>query len=124
MADDHTPLRRMTAEIVAAYLSNNSVKREDLPGLIAATYGSLLVARRSVDRAGDALPAPAVPINKSVHRDYLISLEGGKHQKVLTAHLSRRGLSPVQYRAKWKLPRNYPMVAASYAASLSEKARA
>jgi predicted transcriptional regulator len=113
----------MTVDVVAAYLSNNPARAFDVPELIAATHAAL---------AGLGMPAaapepekqlPAVAIKKSVSDDYLISLEDGKRYKSLKRHLSGKGLSPDQYRAKWGLPLSYPMVAPSYAKQRSELAR-
>jgi predicted transcriptional regulator len=114
----------LTAEIVSAYVSNNSVPLGDLPKLIADVHSAL-------GQIGDAAPAepdeqkPAVPIKKSVTPDYIISLEDGRKFKSLKRHLSTHyGLTPNEYRTKWGLPADYPMVAPNYAAARSAMARA
>ena len=97
----------------------------DLPGLIASVYGAL----NGLGQASE--PAPAVPeklvppvsIKKSVTDDYLISLEDGKQYQSLKRHLAKRGLTPDEYRAKWSLPADYPMVAPGYARKRSDLAR-
>ena len=116
----------LAAEVVAAFVSNNPVPRGELPALIQTIHETL--ARLSA--GGENLIAteepkePAVSIRKSVTPGYLICLEDGKHFKSLKRHLTAHGLTPEQYRAKWKLPYDYPMVAANYAASRSAMAKA
>lgn len=114
----------LTGEIVAAYVSNNPVQAGDLPNIIKnihATLGSLTGA--PVAEIPTALK-PAVPVKKSVTPEYLICLEDGKKLKMLKRYLrSRYGLTPDQYRAKWNLPADYPMVASNYAAQRSEFAK-
>lgn len=113
----------MAAEIVAAYVSNNSVAAGDLPGIIQQVYRALEDAASGAKPEEAAPPTPAVPVKKSITPDYLISLEDGRKYKSLKRHLSTRGLSPDEYRTKWGLPRDYPMVAASYSAQRSELAK-
>lgn len=112
----------LVAEIIGAYVGNNSVPRTDLPGLIAEVGRAL-----SALSAPPAEPAqeltPAVNPKKSVFADYIVSLEDGKHYRTLKRHLSGRGMTPDEYRAKWNLPRDYPMVAASYVVARSELAK-
>jgi predicted transcriptional regulator len=115
----------LTAEVVAAYVSNNPVPKSDLPDLILAVHSSLEKLGSEPERA---LPqaeakAPAVPIRRSVTPDYLICLEDGKRFKSLRRHLRGLGLTPEQYREKWKLPSDYPMVASNYAAQRSALAK-
>src|SRR4051812_48805116 len=105
----------LTAQIVSAHVSKNQIGTDALPSLIRAVY-------RSLSTAGDAEAAPAppqtpaVPIKKSVFPDYIVCLEDGKKLKMLKRHLQTSyGLSPDAYRAKWDLPRDYPMVAPNYA---------
>ncbi|KMO42450.1 MucR family transcriptional regulator [Methylobacterium tarhaniae] len=120
--DQETNLMERAADIVSAYVSNNSVPVADLPALINAVHQSL-------SRLGDAQvdeaekPVPLMPIKKTVTPDYLISLEDGRQYKSLKRHLSTRGLTPEEYRRKWGLPHDYPMVAANYAAQRSELAK-
>ncbi|KMO29629.1 MucR family transcriptional regulator [Methylobacterium aquaticum] len=112
----------LTADIVSAYVSKNSVPVADLGSLIAAVHASL--ERVAAPPAPEPeKPTPPVPIRKTVTPDYIISLEDGKPYKSLKRHLTTRGLSPEQYRQKWGLPHDYPMVAATYAAQRSELAK-
>src|SRR5437763_1010153 len=111
----------LTAQIVSAHVSKNQVGTDALPSLIRSVY-------RSLSTAGDAEaappPTPAVPINKSVFPDYIVCLEDGKKLKMLKRHLQTSyGLSPDAYRAKWGLPRDYPMVAPNYATTRSGLAK-
>lgn len=114
----------LAADIVAAFVSNNSVPVADLPGLISSVHTAL----DGLGRVGVAEPAeplsPAVPIKKSIMPDYLVCLEDGKKFKSLKRHLrTRYGLSPEDYRARWNLSPDYPMVAPNYAAARSELAK-
>ena len=115
----------LAAEVVAAYVSNNPLPKSDLPDLILAVHSSLEGLRRGPERPLPHAEAksPAVPIRRSVTPDYLICLEDGKRFKSLRRHLRLLGLTPEQYREKWKLPSDYPMVAPSYAAQRSALAR-
>ena len=108
----------LAAQVVAAYVSNSPLPTGDLPDLILAVHSSLARLRREPGRAlpqAEAKP-PAVPVRKSVTPDYLICLEDGKRFKSLRRHLGALGLTAEQYREKWNLPSDYPMVAPSYAA--------
>lgn len=103
----------LTSQIVSAHVSNNSVAPDALPSLIQAVYQSLATAGK-VDAAPAAL-VPAVPIRKSVFPDYIVCLEDGKKMKMLKRHLQNSyGMTPAEYRAKWGLPTDYPMVAPNY----------
>lgn len=115
---------QLTADIVAAYVTHNSVPAEELPGLVrrVCTAVSESAAGKSKEEETRAA-VPAVPVKKSVTDEYLISLEDGKRYKSLKRHLSGRGLTPEQYREKYNLPRDYPMVAPSYAKKRSELAK-
>ena len=124
--DGKANLLELTAEIVAAYVGNNSVTQADLPRLIAAVYGSLAAAGDN----GAAAPSeaadlkPAVPVRRSVTPDYIICLEDGKKFKSLKRHLrTHYDLSPDQYREKWSLPPDYPMVSSNYAQARSSLAK-
>jgi predicted transcriptional regulator len=114
----------LAAEIVAAYVSNNPVRPEDLGALIGDVHTALKRAPN-----GPAAPAlepqePAVSIRRSVTRDYIVCLEDGKKFKSLKRHLqSEHGMSPEDYRAKWDLKKDYPMVAANYSEARSTLAR-
>jgi predicted transcriptional regulator len=107
-------LTSITADIVSSYVANNSVHRGDLTTIIASVYAALqgLVAPQA---AAPERPEPAVSIRKSVTPDFLISLEDGRQYKTLKRHLGKLGLTPEEYRAKWGLPNDYPMVAHNYA---------
>jgi predicted transcriptional regulator len=111
--------------IVSAFVSANAIPRADLPGLITEVYGALQsLTARVVEEAPAAPLTPAVPVRKSVHPDFIICLEDGKKFKSLKRHLrTHYDLSPEQYRAKWGLPADYPMVAPSYSATRSKLAK-
>ena len=113
----------LAADIVSAFVTNNSVTTADLPALINNVHAALKNLGNPVAKPEEAKPTPAVPIKKSITPDFLISLEDGKRYKSLRRHLTSRGLTPEQYREKWGLPRDYPMVAPNYAAKRSELAR-
>ena len=114
----------LAAEIVSAYVSNNAVRSGDLPALINDIH-SALVSVAGGNPVGPAeAPKPAVQAKKSVQPDYIVCLEDGKKFKSLKRHLRTvYGLTPDQYRAKWGLPADYPMVAPNYAAARSELAK-
>lgn len=112
--DDNT-LLEMTAEIVSAHVSNNSVAVGDLPGVIANVYGALAILG-SNEPEEPPRPDPAVSIKKSITPDFIICLEDGRKLKMLKRHLKTAyNLTPDQYRARWDLPSTYPMVAPNYA---------
>ena len=115
----------LAAEMVAAFVSNNSVPTSELPALIHAVHAA--VARLAVgpETAPSQVEAkaPAVPIRKSITPDFLICLEDGKRFKTMRRHLAGLGLTPEQYRKKWSLPSDYPMVAPNYAAQRSAMAK-
>ena len=116
-------LVELAADVVSAYVSNNSVSSSALPEIIASVYGALTALTAPAPAPEAEKPVPAVPIKKSVTPDYLISLEDGRRYKSLRRHLGGRGLSPDQYRAKWGLSPDYPMVAPNYAKQRSELAK-
>lgn len=113
----------LTASIVSAYVTKNSVPMANLAGLVSSVHQSL--QKLSVAAEPEPLPVtPAVPVKKSVTPDYIISLEDGRKFKSLKRHLATHyGMTPEQYRAKWSLPADYPMVAPNYAATRSELAK-
>ena len=115
----------MAAEIVSAFVSKNAVPRSELSALFETVHAAVkrLAERGAVAPAVIESPAPAVSIRKSVSPDYLICLDDGKRFKSLRRHLSTLGMTPEQYRAKWNLPADYPMVAANYAAQRSALAK-
>ena len=113
---------KLSAEIVSAFISNNSVTTADLPSLISNVHAALENLGKPVQPEPAKL-VPPVPIKKSITPDFLVSLEDGKRYKSLKRHLAGRGLTPDKYRDKWGLPRDYPMVAPTYSARRSELAR-
>ncbi len=114
---------RMAVDIVAAYVSNNTVTAAQVPEVISTVYGSLT----SLDSGAGAAPEPAKPavsVRRSVTPDYIVCLEDGKKLKMLKRHLrAAYDMSPEEYRAKWGLPADYPMVAPNYAAQRSAFAK-
>ena len=117
-------LTSLTADIVSAYVANNALTGEKIPELISSVYGALSKASvQGVEPAKVELK-PAVAIKKSVTSEYIICLEDGQKFKSLKRHLkSHYDMSPEEYREKWGLPRDYPMVAPSYAAARSDLAK-
>jgi predicted transcriptional regulator len=108
-------LLTLTADIVAAHVSNNSVAVNDLPGLIQNVH-SALQGISAPREAEESRPEPKVSIRASVKPDYIVCLEDGKKQKMLKRHLmTNHGMTPAEYRQKWGLPADYPMVAPNYA---------
>jgi predicted transcriptional regulator len=106
----------LTADIVAAHVSNNSVAISDLPVLIANVHTALIGLVAGPAAAEPVKLEPAVPIRSSIKPDYIVCLEDGKKLKMLKRHLmTSYGMTPVEYRAKWGLPADYPMVAPAYA---------
>ncbi|SOE17498.1 MucR family transcriptional regulator [Hoeflea halophila] len=116
-------LIELTAEIVAAYVSNNSVAANDLPNVITQVHAALGGATAPAEEVVEK-PKPAVSVRRSIQNDYLICLEDGQKFKSLKRHLmTHYGLTPEQYREKWDLPADYPMVAPSYAEARSRLAK-
>lgn len=125
MSENNTDFIELTASIVSAFVANNSVPAADLPVLIASTHAAILGLDGS---AGPAVepekPVPAVSVKKSITPDFLTCLEDGKKFKSLKRHLrTAYGMSPEEYRAKWDLPNDYPMVAPAYAEARSSLAK-
>ena len=117
-------LLKLVSEIVAAYVSNNPVPVSDLPAMIRSVHATLSGLSGAGSHDVATSQKPAVTIKKSITPEFLICLEDGKKLKMLKRYLrSRYGLSPDQYRAKWSLPSDYPMVASNYAAQRSEFAK-
>jgi predicted transcriptional regulator len=116
-------LAKLTSDIVSAYVTNNKVASTELPDVIASVHSALRGLDGEKQREPEKL-VPMVPIKKSITPDHLISLEDGRRYKSLKRHLSGRGLTPAQYREKWGLAKDYPMVAPNYAKQRSELARA
>ena len=126
MADDagNSNFIGLTANIVSAYVSNNSVSAADIPALINQVHAALQrVASGQSDAPAEPLK-PAVPVKRSINPDYIVCLEDGKKFKSLKRHLrTQYGMTPEQYREKWGLPADYPMVAPNYAAARSQLAK-
>jgi predicted transcriptional regulator len=123
-SESSSELLKLVSEIVASYVSHNPVPASELPAMIRSVHATL--GGLSGTLAIDAVTSqkPAVTIKKSITPEYLICLEDGKKLKMLKRYLrSRYGLSPDQYRTKWGLPADYPMVASNYAAQRSEFAK-
>ena len=117
-------LLKMTAEVASAYVSNNSLPASQLSEMIRAIHDSLCTLGGARPGKMEQPPAPAVPIKKSVTPDYIICLEDGKKLKMLKRHLKTAfNMSPEQYRERWGLPPDYPMVAPNYAAQRSAFAK-
>jgi predicted transcriptional regulator len=113
----------LTSDIVAAHVSNNSVSVEELSTVIGNVYGAL-AALGQPDPAPEPPPEPAVSIRSSVKPDHIVCLEDGKKLKMLKRHLmTHYNLTPDQYRARWNLPADYPMVAPNYAEKRRELAK-
>jgi len=120
----HSEILTLTTSIVSSFVINNVTSSTALPTLISSVFSSLsATAEPSAPRSAEA-PTPAVPIKKSVGTDYIVCLEDGKKMKMLKRHLaSRYDMTPGDYRRRWGLPGDYPMVAPAYAAKRSELAR-
>jgi predicted transcriptional regulator len=114
----------LTAEIVSAYVSNNTVSSGEIPTLINQVHSALLrVSRGQADAVSEPVK-PAVPVKRSIHADYIVCLEDGKKFKSLKRHLrTQYNMTPEQYREKWGLTLDYPMVAPNYAAARSQLAK-
>ena len=116
-------LTELTASIVGAYVSNNPVPVSELPNVIASVYQSISNIGAKPAAVVEEVKTPAVSIKRSVTPNYLISLEDGKKYQSLKRHLSGLGLTPDEYRAKWGLAKDYPMVSPSYSQRRSELAK-
>lgn len=122
--DNQRDLVRMAAEIAAAYVSANPVPAQELPALIRTVHTALLDVSGVTAVAPESALEPAVSIKKSVTADYIICLEDGKKFKSLKRHLrTRYAMTPEEYRTKWGLPHDYPMVAPNYAKERSNLAK-
>jgi len=120
-ADD---LLKFASEIVAAYVSNNPIPVSEIPAMIKSVHATLGGLAGGVSTETPTALKPAVPVKKSVTPEYIVCLEDGKKLKMLKRYLrSRYDLTPEEYRAKWGLPADYPMVAPNYAAQRSEFAK-
>jgi predicted transcriptional regulator len=115
---------KLTSEIVAAYVSNNSMSASELPSIIKSVHSTLGNLGGAFQNEVQTTQKPAVPVKRSVNPDYIVCLEDGKKLKMLKRYLrSNYNLTPEEYRAKWGLPADYPMVAPNYAAQRSEFAK-
>jgi predicted transcriptional regulator len=130
MSDSHSEktnrddLLRMAVDVVAAYVGKNPVSASQLPDLINTVYGSLSSLDGGLPDVKSEAPKPAISVKKSVTPDYIICLEDGKKLKMLKRHLrTTYNMTPDEYRAKWGLPADYPMVAPNYAAQRSDFAK-
>ncbi|MGA9266679.1 MAG: MucR family transcriptional regulator [Rhodomicrobium sp.] len=124
MGSNELDLTSLTADIVSAYVAHNALTGDKLPDLIGSVYGALSRASLQVVEPEKVELKPAVAIKKSVTPDYIVCLEDGKKFKSLKRHLrSDYSMSPEEYREKWGLPHDYPMVAPSYAAARSDMAK-
>jgi predicted transcriptional regulator len=117
-------LLQMTADLVTAYVANNSVVRQDIPSLIESVHKAFASIQNGPQeiKVPEAL-VPRLPIKKTITPDYLISLEDGRQYRTLKRHLRGVGLTPEEYRAKWGLPADYPMVASNYSKQRSQMAK-
>jgi predicted transcriptional regulator len=115
----------LATQVVAAYVANNPLPRSDLPALIQAVHSAVESLGKGSEVAQPQIETkpPAVSIRKSITPDYLVCLEDGKRFKSLRRHLRLHGLTPVQYREKWSLPSDYPMVAPNYSTERSALAK-
>ncbi|BAM90896.1 putative transcriptional regulatory protein, Ros/MucR family [Bradyrhizobium oligotrophicum S58] len=114
----------LTADIVSAYLSNNPTPAAEIPSLISQVHAALTRVAAGRSEPAPEPARPAVPVKKSIHPDYLVCLEDGKRFKSLRRHLrTQYNMTPEQYRDKWNLPADYPMVAPNYAVTRSQLAK-
>jgi predicted transcriptional regulator len=119
----HGQVLRMVTDVISSYLKKNPVPSGDLPNVISSIYGALIAPHAPVE-APEQRPEPAVPVRRSVTPDYIICLEDGKKLKMLKRHLATAyGMTPDDYRQRWGLPPEYPMVAPNYAAQRSTLAK-
>lgn len=122
--DEKPELLEMTVDIVSAYVGNNTVSAETLPSLIANIHAALSQVTTGAVEPEPEPKEPAVPIRKSIAPDYLICLEDGRKFKSLKRHLrTKYDMSPEEYRTKWGLAKDYPMVAPNYAKARSDLAK-
>src|SRR4051812_43134996 len=123
MPDQSPDFVSLSADVVSAFVSNNSVPVTELPALIASVHLALQNAASGAQEKPAEPLVPPVPIKKSITPDYIISLEDGRRYKSMRRHLTSRGITPEEYRRKWGLPHDYPMVAPNYAKARSELAK-
>lgn len=124
MTAEKSVLLELTADVVAAFVGKNSVPASELPGLIDKVHGAFIALGGAPETPEVVELKPAIPIKRSVQPDYLVCLEDGVKFKSLKRHLrTKYNMTPEEYRAKWNLPSDYPMVAPNYAAARSELAK-
>ena len=124
MTEQSSDYIELAADIVSAYVSNNTIAASDLPALIREVHTALVRIQSSPAAGVAEPPKPAVNARRSVHDDYIICLEDGKKFKSLKRHLrTQYNMTPEQYREKWSLPPDYPMVAPNYAKARSALAK-
>ena len=122
--EDQNKLTNMVVEIVGAFVSNNSVPSAELPLLITSVHKALIGLDGADEVKSTEPQAPAVSIKKSIGADFIVCLEDGRKFKSLKRHLrTKYNLTPEEYRAKWSLPKDYPMVAPAYAQARSDLAK-
>ncbi|KTS25209.1 MucR family transcriptional regulator [Methylobacterium indicum] len=121
--EQQTEFVGLAADIVSSYVANNNLQVAELPALIASVHASLAALGRPVEAPVEETRATPAQIRKSVTADHLISFIDGKSYRSLKRHLTSQGLTPAEYRQKFGLPHDYPMVAASYAAQRSALAK-
>ena len=122
--DEKNEVIEMTADIVSAYVGNNTISAAELPGLIQSVHRALAGVTGSAEPVEVAPRDPAVPVRRSITPDFIICLEDGRKFKSLKRHLrTKYNMSPEEYRAKWNLPKDYPMVAPNYAKARSDLAK-
>ncbi|WP_269716697.1 MucR family transcriptional regulator [Caulobacter sp. NIBR2454] len=121
---DQASVIELTSLIVEHYVSNNRTAASDLPDLIKSVHSALTsLGSAPVEPVETVEKATAAQIRRSINHEYLVSFEDGKQYRSMKRHLTTRGMTPDDYRAKWGLPNDYPMVAPSYAAARSEMAK-
>ena len=122
--DENNDILSLTADIAAAYVSNNTVAASEVPTVIQTIYRALGTLGKSDLQPAPEARKPAVPVKKSITPEHLVCLEDGRKFKSLKRHLrTKYNMSPEDYRAKWGLPKDYPMVAPNYAKARSELAK-
>src|SRR5215203_1544641 len=121
--DANSNLTELTADVVSAYVSKSGVRPEDITVLINTVYSALSNAGQSQQNGLPQKQEPPMPWKKAIKPDYIVSFEDGKQYKSMKRHLTTRGMTPEQYREKWGLPRDFPMVAPNYSAARSEMAK-
>jgi|SRR5579859_4500813 len=121
---NHGEVLRMVTDVIASYLKKNPVAASELPNVIATVYSAFTAPQAVPTEPVIERPEPAVPIKRSVTPDYIVCLEDGKQLKMLKRHLATSyNLTPDEYRARWGLPPDYPMVAPNYATQRSALAK-